>query len=123
MRFATVLVFAFASLLSACNSLPFHTDLMTDTQLINASCSELVAEETKVGQNSLYMAKDSKNSNLSAALFAAFEGFAQLDTKGAYTPSKAADNFSQEAKVVSNTSAELAKRSALINSLRIRKRC
>lgn len=110
-------------LLSGCTSIPFHTDLMSDQQLIAANCNQLAEEEKKVEQNSQHMAEKSSFGGISSVLFAAFEGYAQSDTKGRYTPSNASNNFSDSSSADAANAAALAKRQSLISTLRIRKRC
>ena len=100
--------------MTACS--PLHANLMTNEQLVQASCQELATEHQKALDNSK-SAEETASIGLLGTLMIAV---AELD---AGTDLSASTSYAELTEADVAAGQELAERANLINTLRIRKGC
>jgi hypothetical protein len=102
----------------------YHTDLMTNDQLIQASCQDLALEETKVAENAEHTKQAATGGTFGAAFLAGLEAFAATPEGGSQNVGNSGSTAQADLAEQHRQQAEdLKQRADLIAKLRSRKGC
>lgn len=123
-KFPIVLTLLAIHSMLGCVTAPWHEQLMSNDQLIGASCSQLAAEQQRVADNARHSAESSKGGMIGAMFLVVLEGMAAASTN---TPinanNSAAMNSAGLADEHTKQASELEGRKNMIDMIRSKKGC
>ncbi len=112
------------SMVSGCSSAPWHEDLMSNNQLVGASCAELYDEQQKVADNAENASDASTGGGIGAVFLGVLEAMAASASNTPYDANnsgamQSANLSSEHSKLAS----DLSQRKEIIDKLMKKKGC
>lgn len=110
--------------LAGCATSPWHDNLMSNQQVVSASCEQLSAELNKIDDNSNHLSETGTNTGIGAVLLTALEAFAASGSGSTLDPNQSAGiKTAGAADEYNKQSRELQERKYLVEQVRRKKGC